>query len=180
MALRNVEDFYPLSPMQQGMLYHSLASSQPDTYCQQADLHLEGNLDQTALRAAWQSCVERHPILRTSFVWNRLDEPVQVVNRSVDLLIEFEDWRGLDEREREEHIQARLQDDRRKGFDLSKAPLMRLDAIQTGDSDWRLVWTYHHILLDGWSATRVLFEVFQFYEGFVLEPSHGENAAGGS
>ena len=156
MALRNVEDFYPLSPMQQGMLFHSLGSSQADTYCQQADLHLKGNLDQAAMVAAWQNCVRRHPILRTSFVWKGLPEPVQVVNRSVDLLIEFEDWRELGELERERRFGLRLADVRQKGFDLSKAPLMRLKAFQTGEEDWRLVWTYHHILLDGWSAVRVL------------------------
>ncbi|MEE2937890.1 MAG: condensation domain-containing protein, partial [Planctomycetota bacterium] len=106
----NIEDIYPLSPMQQGILYHSL-SSQVSEYFQQVHWTFRGNLNITALEQAWQHVTSRHPILRTDFHWQEVEEPVQIVYRDVKIAIERIDWREFDRQEQEAKLDAFLQSD---------------------------------------------------------------------
>ncbi|GHA94628.1 non-ribosomal peptide synthetase [Streptomyces termitum] len=158
---KNVEAAYPLSPLQQGLLFHTLSRPGEPTYFEQIRCTIEGDLDRTAFEDAWNWAVGRHPILRTAFAWQRLKEPLQVVGRSVRVALDWEDWRGRSDTE--EAWQALLEEDRQRGFDMSKAPLMRLTARRTGDSSHLFVWSHHHILLDGWSFGLVLHEVLSRY-----------------
>ncbi len=119
-----------------------------------------------AFQLAWQRVVERHDILRTSFRWEGLEEPRQEVHPRVRVHFETKDWRGLPEHERLNRFETFLQADRRRGFELSVAPLMRLALIRTGDAEHQLVWTFHHLLIDGRSFVVVFNEVFAFYEAF--------------
>ncbi|MDY7076525.1 MAG: amino acid adenylation domain-containing protein [Chloroflexota bacterium] len=166
MSMKNVEDFYPLSPMQQGMLFHSLFAPESGVYVEQTGCTLRGNLDVPAFQRAWQRVVDRHPILRTAFVGEGLKEPIQVVHREVQLPVEQQDWRTLSTLEQEARLEDSLQAERKCGFDLSKAPLMRLALMRTDDDTYEFIWTNHHILLDGWSIPLLLQEVFAFYESF--------------
>jgi len=159
----NIEAVYPLSPLQQGMLFHSLYSSDSGVYFGQLTFTLKGDFDLDAFEHAWQKVAARHAILRTAFVWEDLPEPVQVVGRSVRMPVELQDWRGLPEGEREERIEAYLAQDRRRYFDLSTAPLMRLGVVRLGDETYHVVWSNHHLVTDGWSASLFLKEVFAFY-----------------
>lgn len=158
----NIEDIYPLSPMQQGILYHSL-SSQVSEYFQQVHWTFRGNLNITALEQAWQHVTSRHPILRTDFHWQEVEEPVQIVYRDVKIAIERIDWREFDRQEQEAKLDAFLQSDRERYFDLGQAPLMRLFIIHLNNDLQRFVWSFHHLLLDGWSASLVLNELFEIY-----------------
>src|ERR1700732_5147210 len=90
---QNIEDVYELSPLQQGMLFHTLSDPGVGTYFMQSGFQVE-NLDVSALRHAWQQVVDRHAVLRTSFHWEGLDKPVQVVHREVEVPFEEHDWRG--------------------------------------------------------------------------------------
>ncbi|MFZ5918976.1 MAG: amino acid adenylation domain-containing protein [Chloroflexota bacterium] len=164
MSIKNVQDFYPLSPMQQGMLFHSLYAPQSGVYVEQVSCKLRGDLDVSAFKRAWQQVTERHTLLRTAFVGEGLKEPVQVVHRRVDLPWEEQDWRALSEIEREAKLQLFLQQERQTGFVLSHPPLMRLALFRIDEQTYRFVWTYHHILLDGWSLPVLLQEIFAFYE----------------
>jgi NRPS condensation-like uncharacterized protein len=152
--------------MQEGMLFHSLYAPDSGVYVTQVTCTL-GNLNVSALEQAWQHVIDRHPILRTAFAWKNLEKPVQVVGRKVGVPLAQYDWRPLSASEQEERLEAFLQADRQRGFVLSRAPLMRLTLFQVAPDTYKLVWSHHHILLDGWSLPLVLKEVFAFYESLV-------------
>ncbi|HEX8145220.1 MAG TPA: amino acid adenylation domain-containing protein, partial [Pyrinomonadaceae bacterium] len=163
---KNIEAIYPLTPLQQGMLFHTLLESETGVYVQQLSCTLHGALDTEALERAWQRVVERHSVLRTAFIWEELKQSLQVVGRKVNLPLEQQDWRELSRDEQEQRLEAFLQQERRTGFKLSKSPLMRLNLIRTAADVHQFVLTYHHLLLDGWSLPILLKEVFSFYEAF--------------
>jgi aryl carrier-like protein len=163
---KNVEDIYPLSPQQQGMLFESLSSVESGKYVEQNVYDLKGGLNLAAFQRAWQSIVERHPVLRTAFVWKNVPEPLQVVLRQVEAPLEQHDWRQLLLSEQKERLQSYLLADRRRGFELTRAPLMRLAMIRTGEMSNHFVWTLHHILMDGWCMPVIIDEFSSFYEAF--------------
>ncbi len=159
-----VEDVYPLTPSQAGMLFHTLYAPGLQLYVNQYVFALRGSPDAAALRRAWQGAVERHPVLRTSFAWEGLDTPLQVVYRGAALPWEAHDWRALPREEQAERRTRYLEADRERGFDLTAPPLLRVALLRTADDAWELVWSYHHLLFDGWSMGLILRDVFGFYE----------------
>ncbi|HEX7242024.1 MAG TPA: amino acid adenylation domain-containing protein, partial [Longimicrobiaceae bacterium] len=162
-GLPDVEDAYPATPLQQGILFHALRSREGGMYFEQLAVHLLGGLDPEALRRAWQEVADRHAPLRTSFVPRETGEPVQVVRRRVEHPFEAHDWRGVAAGDRAALLEAFLAGDRERGFDPAVAPLSRVALLRTGDEEWHLVWSHHHVLLDGWSVPLVLGEVFALY-----------------
>ncbi|MBW4630838.1 MAG: amino acid adenylation domain-containing protein [Iphinoe sp. HA4291-MV1] len=164
--MKNIEDFYPLSPMQQGILFHTLYAPHSGVYCEQLSCTIAGDFNVSAFQQAWQQIIERHPILRTTFVWEGLKEPAQLVHKQVKLSWEQQDWRGLASVEQQEQLEAFLKTDRDRGFELSQAPLMRLTLVQLAENDYQFIWSHHHLLLDGWSSSRLLDEIFAFYKAF--------------
>src|SRR5205807_5057557 len=162
-----IEDIYPLSPMQQGMLFHSLYVPESGVYVEQVSFVLRRSLNVSAFKRAWQHVIDRHSVLRTSFSWeDACGAPLQIVHRNVSLVCQEEDWRGLSASEQHERLEIVVQKDRQQGFDLSKAPLMRLAIIRIAEDAYQIVWCHHHLLLDGWSMSLILKEVFGFYNGF--------------
>jgi len=161
-----IEEAYPLSAMQQGMLFHSLLAPGAGVDIEQLVCELHEVLDVAALRQAWQRVLARHPVLRTNFRWQGLDVPQQEVHPAVELPWEEQDWRDVPPDEREKRLAAFLISDRRRGFDMTRAPLLRLTLFHWDDADSRLIWTFHHALLDGRSFAPALQEVFTFYEAF--------------
>jgi amino acid adenylation domain-containing protein len=156
-------DAYPLSPLQEGLLFQSLYAPGSGVDVGQMSYRLQG-VDTATLSGALQRIVERHPILRTSFHWSGADRPLQVVHRTVEIRLERESWRHLTAVEQEARLQALLQTDRERGFDPAEAPLTRWTLIEIGDRDVWLLWSYHHILLDGWSFTSLAGELLACYE----------------
>ncbi|HEX6292329.1 MAG TPA: amino acid adenylation domain-containing protein [Herpetosiphonaceae bacterium] len=161
---QRITDIYRLSPLQQGILFHTVSAPATGAYFEQFVWSLHGDLDLAAFTQAWQQLVDRHPILRTAFHWQELEQPVQVVLREAVMPIEHESWRSLPARVAETHLEALLRADRERGFDLAQPPLMRLTLAQTATNTWYCVWSYHHLLLDGWSMFVLLKELFQIYE----------------
>ncbi len=163
-AKRNIEAVYPLSPMQQGMLFHSLYAPETGAYFEQFTCVLRGRLNRTAFEQAWQIIVQRQAVLRTSFVWKRLDRMLQVVQKEVNLPVDYQDWRSESPQAQNDHLQAYLSADRKRGFDLAKGPLMRLALLQIDDNAHYFAWSHHHALMDGWSMPLLLKEVLFCYE----------------
>jgi amino acid adenylation domain-containing protein len=166
MSKELIEDIYPLSPLQQGLLYHALRAPASDVYFEQFVCTLRGPLKVTAFKQAWQQALDRHSSLRTVFVWEDVDEPLQIVYRKVELPFELEDWRGLSSPSQAEELAATLARDRSQGFELKTAPLMRLKLLRIAEDAHHLVWSHHHLLLDGWSMSMLLREIFDFYEAY--------------
>jgi amino acid adenylation domain-containing protein/non-ribosomal peptide synthase protein (TIGR01720 family)/FkbM family methyltransferase len=160
-----IEDLYPLSPMQEGMLFHAIEATGGGMYVGQFGFTLRGELDTHAFARAWQGVVDRHPVLRSAFVWEKVEKPLQVVRRRVPLPLHAEDLRALAPAERQERVDAYVADDRARGFDTARPPLMRVALFRTGEREHRVVWTHHHLLLDGWSLGRVYADVLALYEG---------------
>ena len=163
---REVEDLYPLAPLQAGLLYQAVAAAPgDDPYFEPLSCRLEGDLDSGALEAAWRRVTERHPALRTAFHWEGLAEPLQAVLRR-EALIETFDWTGAPKTEHSERLAAWSAGDRRRGFDLRQVPL-RLALFRLGPATYSLHLSFHHILLDGWSLALVLQELFALYRANV-------------
>ncbi|MFP2902304.1 condensation domain-containing protein, partial [Corallococcus sp. 4LFB] len=162
-ASPDLEDVYPLSPLQQGMLFHALLEPTSGMYCEQMAWSFHGTVNLPVMRRAWELLVERNAILRTSFVWDGLSEPLQVVHASAELPWRELDWRGLSQAEQQDLFQQYLADDRARGHDVTRAPLMRLTVVRMDDHVLRCLWSIHHLLLDGWSMSLLIQELFSLY-----------------
>jgi amino acid adenylation domain-containing protein len=158
------EDEYPLSPLQQGLLLNSLFSPGGGVDVIQVICTLQEAVDGDCLRHAWEHAVAAHPVLRTGFAWEGVGEPVQRVRARVELPWAAHDWSALPQAETEVRFAALLGEDRERGFDLSVAPLTRCTLVRSGAEEHRLVWTWHHAILDGRSYPQVLRDAFGAYE----------------
>ncbi len=162
----NIEGIYPLSPLQEGMLFHTLYTPDSRAYFQQFCYVVHGPFNVAAFEQAWQQIVDRHGILRTAFIWEREGKPLQVVLRRAKLPLEQLDWRSLTPGEHETQLAAYLRADRNRGFDVTQAPLMRLALLRVGEHEYQFIWSHHHLLLDGWSVSQLMKELFVLYEAF--------------
>ena len=162
--MKNVEDIYPLSPMQEGMLFHTLYEPGSGAYVVHISSRIQGNLNIVAFKRAWQKILDRHPILRSAYLWEKVDKPLQVVRAEVTLLWYEPDWRELSAEKQEQQLHDYLWSEHSRGFDLSQAPLMRMALIQLDENKYHFVWNYSHVLLDGWSVQIVFEELFAFYK----------------
>ncbi|MCF2150416.1 Non-ribosomal peptide synthetase [Desmonostoc muscorum LEGE 12446] len=167
---QNIEDIYALSPMQEGMLFESLYAPDSGVYFQQVISTFNGRLDVEYFEKAWQQVIEKHSIFRTGFVWESLNQPIQIVYRQVEVSVETVDWRELSAIEQQEQLETFLSAQRLISFQFSQAPLMRLHLLQLDGKTYQFVWSFHHLLLDGWSLPLVFQDLLEFYQAI----SHGE------
>ncbi len=169
-----VADFYPLSPMQEGMLFHTLYAPDAGVYVTQVNLSFPAaELDLPAFAESWRRVVERHAVLRTRFAWEGLEAPIQAVEREVALPVEQRDWRHLRPAEGRRRLAAYQRSERARRFDLSRAPLLRLGILQLPGGICQGVWSFHHIVLDGRSVSLVLEDVAAIYRSLAsgVEPT---------
>lgn len=155
-----------MSPMQQGILFHSLLEQGTGLYFLGMGCRIEGPLDVAAFRRAWEEVIRRHATLRSSLVWEGLNRPRQVVRKTVEFPWHEEDWRSLSPDEQKKKWETFLAMDRREGFDFKRAPLLRLALMRTGEQSYYFSWAGHHVLLDGWARQIVMGEVFTLYEEY--------------
>ena len=161
--LENLEDLYELSPMQQGMLFHSIYSPDSGAYFEQSLFTIKGDLNFNAFEGAWRRMLQRHSILRTAFLWEELEKPLQAVYRQVHLPLATHDWRDLSAEEQELRLQSFIKDDRSRGFELSKAPLVRLALFRFNDNECKFLFSRHHLVLDRWSRALLLKDLYATY-----------------
>lgn len=156
----NIDSIYPLAPLQQAFLWNSLQTS-----ARSGLLHvrgtLQGQLDLARLKQAWYQVIESHAALRSSVHWEGVQQPLQLAVKRVSLPWQVLDWR--DEDDTDAQMEAFLESDRRQSFHLSQAPITRLTLVRTGELTYELIWTCHHLMLDGWSGGVVINQVLHHY-----------------
>jgi amino acid adenylation domain-containing protein/non-ribosomal peptide synthase protein (TIGR01720 family) len=156
---RDIEDVYPLTPMQAGMVFHGLSQGDQGVYFEQVSFVLDGVTDPARLAAAWQHVVDHTPVLRSRIAWHGVPEQLQVVHEHVTLPVTHVGPVDL---------ATLLARDRAEGIDLGQAPLMRVTIARLSATEVRVLWTFHHVLLDGWSVFAVLSDVLTAYAGRPL------------
>jgi amino acid adenylation domain-containing protein/non-ribosomal peptide synthase protein (TIGR01720 family) len=163
-TLRNaVSSVYRLSGLQEGMLFHGLYERGTETYIEQFSCYLHAP-DIAVFVQSWEHLLARHSILRSGFYHDAFRVPVQCVHKQVQLPVIRQDYRGMDAPAQNAACLTFAAAERARGFDLSKPPLMRLGLLQLSDTQYRLVWTFHHLLIDGWSMPVLIEELLQTYE----------------
>jgi amino acid adenylation domain-containing protein/non-ribosomal peptide synthase protein (TIGR01720 family) len=167
MSKKNIEDIYPLTPLQEGLLYHAVLAPTDGAYHDQFSAMLSGPLDADRLVQAWHAVAAGHAIFRTAFAWKTGKAPLQVVGRSAETPVRLEDWWDADEAERTQRRAALIAADAHDGFDPGKAPLTRLTLVRWADDKWFLLWSRHHLLLDGWSVAHVMREWLAAYQALT-------------
>src|SRR5882672_5453726 len=164
--MKNVEDIYPLSPMQEGMLFHALYAPGSGAYAVHINFKIEGDLNVAGFKRAWQALVDRDPVLRSALVWEQVNQPLQVVKKQAVLPWDEFDWSDRLEQDQEQEVRKYIQDQHRHGFDLSKAPLMRMALMRLGERRYEFIWNYSHILLDAWSVNILCAELLHYLRAF--------------
>ncbi|MCY7976060.1 non-ribosomal peptide synthetase [Bacillus inaquosorum] len=164
--LAQIQDIYPLSHMQEGMLFHSLMDVSSKAYVEQTSFTITGNLCIDSFQKSLNLLVSRYDIFRTIFIKEVQDltGPQQVVLSNRELTVYREDFSHLAEHEQQALIDAFMTKDREKGFNLQKDPLMRLALFDRGNSQYTCIWTHHHIIMDGWCLGIILKEFFSMYD----------------
>ncbi|HVI46038.1 MAG TPA: non-ribosomal peptide synthase/polyketide synthase [Chitinophaga sp.] len=163
-ALREqVTAVYRLSSLQEGMLFHGLYESGTGVYMQQLNCTVD-EPDIPALIASWQHLLQRHSVLRSGFFANAFSVPVQAVFREVTIPVAHEDYRHLaPDAQQETWINYELSE-LTKGFNFKEPPLTRVALLRLTDTRYRMIWTFHHLLLDGWSGPVLVEELLQAYD----------------
>ncbi|GAX45363.1 amino acid adenylation domain protein [Tolypothrix sp. NIES-4075] len=152
--------------MQQGMLFHTVYAPNSGVYVEQVLFTICGELNIAAFKQAWQKVVERHPVLRTLFIWEKQQVPLQVVRKLLELPWNYCDWRELSPKAQQQRLEEFLHADRYQGFVLNQAPLMRFTLMERASQRYQFLWSHHHIIMDGWCLPILLKEVLTFYEAY--------------
>jgi amino acid adenylation domain-containing protein len=161
----DVEDAYPVSRLQAGMLFHSQFRPEESLYHNVASYRLQIGLDMKALRRAVRRMVERHEVLRTAFHLSGYSEPLQLVYRSAEVEVGIRDLSGLSEEEQEGEIRGWQEEEKRRFFDVSRPGLLRFQVLKRSEEQFEFGMTEHHVILDGWSVASLLTELFGCYLG---------------
>ena len=164
----NIVAVYPLTPFQRGMVYRSQVKRQGGEFVVQLTMRLRGNLELETFRASWNQVAARHGALRSCFAWKLVEQPVRVVRQKVGIPMEIFDFKMSPPDRRLARWLALCEDERSREFDLTVAPLMRILVCRVDDNEYRIAWTHHHLILDGWSLPLVMAEVFEIYDALIL------------
>jgi amino acid adenylation domain-containing protein/non-ribosomal peptide synthase protein (TIGR01720 family) len=175
----SVEEIYALTPLQEGMLFHSEFGEKSDAYFTQFAGDLIGAVDAACLRDSWQHVIDRHDVLRSSLHWQGLDHAVQIVHKDVRFTLTEDNWSHISATEIDQHFAQLMRLERDKGFDLDQPKLNRVHLIKTGPERFRLLWSFHHALLDGWSIPLVLNELLAVYHDLSEHRTVSEQPANG-
>ncbi len=162
---RIIQDIYKLSPMQEGILFHAV-SSDSETYFQQCAFDISGKLEIDLLEKCLNEIVERYDILRTVFVYEGLSNPLQVVLKERMISVLYEDISAMDDHRKHEYYKAFKKLERETGFDVTRDSLIKMSVLYWGDGQYKLIWSFHHILMDGWCLSILFGELLKRYTCF--------------
>lgn len=163
MSKPKIEAIYPLTFMQQALLLHALYE-QNDQGFLHVTCSLQGPLNEELFKASWAAAIQRHAAMRTSIHWEKIEKPMQVVHPKATIKWGRHDWTVNSPEEQQSQLASLKEMDRELGLDLTKAPTSRLALIQLQEEEHLLLWSCHHILLDGWSTTIILKDALRYYD----------------
>ncbi|MCU0286454.1 MAG: amino acid adenylation domain-containing protein, partial [Acidobacteria bacterium] len=169
----DVEDIYTLTPMQEGMLYHAIADESSYSYFEQISYHLQGELDIYLVEKSLHELFKRHAILRTAFVYEDIERPVQLVLKDRTCDFYYQDISHIKERkDKRNFIKEFKEKDIARSFILSKDVLMRVSIFKLENAEYEFTWSHHHILMDGWCVGILNTEFFEIYSAFTANRPH--------
>ncbi len=158
-----VQDMYALTPMQEGMLFHALLDQEHNSHLVQMSISLQGDLDVGLFTDSLHVLVERYDVFRTLFLYEKLKQPLQVVLKQRPIPIEFYDLSACDESEKQLRYTQYKRADQEQTFHLAKDPLMRVALFQMSQHDYQVIWSFHHILMDGWCFSIIFDDLLAIY-----------------
>ncbi|NEW09936.1 amino acid adenylation domain-containing protein, partial [Paenibacillus sp. SYP-B3998] len=162
-----VENIYMLTPMQKGMWFHSAMDGHAGAYFEQTRFTLQGMLDVEQFANSWRALAARHAVLRTNFYRDSSGEPMQIVYRDKRIGFAYEDLRDMQENEREASVEHLVKADKARGFDLEQDELMRVTVVHIEEESYLVLWSSHHILMDGWCMPQLTQELLEMYAAYV-------------
>ncbi|WP_143323894.1 non-ribosomal peptide synthetase, partial [Clostridium sp. BL-8] len=160
---KEIEKIHSLTPMQEGIMYNSRINRDSNAYFEQSIFTVTGPLDIEILNKAFNKLIERYEILRTAFFYENISEPKQVVLRNRELKICYEDISNLEEN-KEEYLERFKKKDKDKGFDLTNDCLNRLSVIKIDSDIYKIVYSFHHIIMDGWCLGIIINDIINIYK----------------
>ncbi|MFK3682188.1 non-ribosomal peptide synthetase [Pseudomonas sp. NPDC088890] len=163
-AAAEIEDVYPLTPMQEGMLLHTLLEPGTGIYYMQDRYRINSALDPQRFAQAWQAVVARHEALRASFSWNAGEAMLQIIHKPGKTPVDYQDWRGLDEQAQEARLQALHKEEREAGFALLSQAPFHLRLVRVADERYWFMMSNHHILIDAWCRSLLMNDFFEIYQ----------------
>ncbi|MBX8603063.1 non-ribosomal peptide synthetase [Pseudomonas cichorii] len=159
----HIEDVYPLTPMQEGMLLHTLLEPGTGLYFMQDRYRINSELDPQRFAQAWQAVIARHEALRASFCWDIGETMLQVIHKPGNTPIDYLDWRDVAQDQQEPRLQALLKSEREAGFDLLNQPPFHLRLIRVDEARYWFMMSNHHILIDAWCRSLLMNDFFDIY-----------------
>ncbi|HLP47056.1 MAG TPA: condensation domain-containing protein, partial [Candidatus Kapabacteria bacterium] len=164
----DAEDIYTLTPTQEGMLYHALVDESSYSYFEQMSYRLQGELDINLIEKSFHELFKRHDILRTAFVYQDIERPVQLVLRERVIDFYYEDLSQSNEQEaKKSFVKEFKEKDKVRSFILSKDVLMRVAILKLENSEYEFTWSFHHILMDGWCTGILNNDFFEIYTSYL-------------
>ncbi|AZL74910.1 non-ribosomal peptide synthetase [Pseudomonas oryziphila] len=159
-----IEDVYPLTPMQEGLLLHTLLEPGTGLYYMQDRYRINSALDPERFAQAWQAVVARHEALRASFSWNAGEAMLQIIHKAGNTPVDYQDWRGLDDDAQEQRLQALHKQEREAGFELLREAPFHLRLVRVADERYWFMMSNHHILIDAWCRSLLMNDFFELYQ----------------
>ena len=163
----NLKDIYSLTPLQEGMLFHSQLNAGSSAYTEQTDILIEGIFQPEIFKKSWLLITQKYDAFRSIFITKKADKPLQVIMKELEFDFRIENISQMSAAEKGFHLNQFREKDIKLGFDLSKGPLFRLTIFELGANQYQVIWTFHHIILDGWSLGIILNDLFAFYKDLL-------------
>lgn len=167
--IKDVQAICPLSSMQEGLLFHAIHDSKSHAYFIQAYWRSKGTYNSKAMLKAWDALVSNHDLLRTSYLWEGLPHPIQIIYKKATITLDEQDWRTLLPKEQKARLHDYWKKDMDLGIDLTTSPLLRIVIIQTSDDEQLIIWSFHHIIMDGPSLCKIIDELDYYYSSLCSD-----------
>ncbi|PYE42370.1 non-ribosomal peptide synthase protein (TIGR01720 family)/amino acid adenylation domain-containing protein, partial [Paenibacillus barcinonensis] len=165
--LGEIENIYSLTPMQKGMWFHSKLDRQTAAYFEQTQFTMGGALDVELFESSWRELAKRHLVLRANFAKGPTGEPLQIIYRDKPAAFEYEELLHLQADERQAYLHKKAEHDKLRGFDMEHDALVRFTILRTEEQSYHVIWSFQHILMDGWCLAQLTQELFEIYSALT-------------